>query len=133
MSVQPCILVVDDQPHVLIPLQYLVQTLGVHVLTATNGADAVELAIRHRPVLVLLDVVMPEVDGYEACRRIRAGWGDHPGRIWLITARGSNVDMAETRVCGAERCINKPFDPDRVLAEVRTVLSETPMVSDPVN
>ncbi len=114
------ILIADDQAHVRLPLEYLVRTLpGVRVVTASNGRQAVELAVAQRPALVLLDVMMPELDGYAACRQIRQAWANHPGQIWFVTARGSTLDTDQAQEVGATRCITKPFDPDRILTLIR--------------
>ena len=134
MSQSPLVLVVDDQPHERLPLEYLIKSLpGTRVLTAGNGQQAVELALKHRPLLVLMDVMMPLLDGYAAAQQIRAAWGDHPGQIWFLTARGSNLDSQQARAFGAVQFITKPFDPDRVLAQVRDFLAgcrqETPAVT----
>lgn len=132
MAEKPLVLVVDDQPHVLLTLQYLVQSLGdVEVITASNGHDAVQLAVSRRPTLVLMDVMMPHVDGYSACQRIRELWGDHPGQIWFITARGSNNDIQQSQALRAERHITKPFDPDQVLRAVREALGRSAPAASP--
>ena len=123
MGEKPHVLIVDDQPHLLLTLEYLVRTVeGVSVLTATNGVDAVEFAAENKPRLVLMDVVMPELDGYAACQMIRQRWGRYCGQIWLITTRGSHADLDQARQVGADRCITMPFDPDLVLQMVRETL-----------
>jgi CheY-like chemotaxis protein len=118
------VLIAYDQPHVRLPLQFLIQALpGVKVMTASNGQEAVELALRHRPGLVLLDVMMPVMDGYTAAAKIREGWGDHGGQVWFLTARGSSMDSAQARAAGATQFINKPFDPDRLVGLLRQLLA----------
>jgi DNA-binding response OmpR family regulator len=115
--------VAEDQPHVLITIQYLLESqANVKVITASNGRDAIDLAVKHRPALVLLDIMMPEVDGYTACRAIRQGWGGHPGRIWFLTARSSHMDRNQAQEVGGERFITKPFDPDELVALVQREL-----------
>jgi two-component system, OmpR family, alkaline phosphatase synthesis response regulator PhoP len=124
MTNPPVVLIVDDQPHVRLPLEYLVRSIpGVQVLTAGNGVEAVALAVKHRPLLVMLDVMMPLMDGYAAAQQIRQVWGDHPGQIWFLTARGSNLDTDQAKAVGAAQFITKPFDPDRVVSLVRQLLA----------
>jgi DNA-binding response OmpR family regulator len=121
----PIVLIADDQPHIVLALEYLVRGLGnAQVMTATDGRDAVAKSITHRPALVLLDVMMPYIDGYTAGKMIREAWAGHPGQIWFISARGSRTDADQAREVGGDRFINKPFDPDRVLGEIKKVLEK---------
>ena len=122
---KPLVLIADEQPHINLTLQFLVKGLGVEVISAYTGMDAIKLAIERKPALVLMDVMMPDTDGYSACREVRAAWGDYQGQIWFITARGSNTDLSQAREVGANRCITKPFDPDQVVKAVREALGGT--------
>jgi len=115
------LLLVDDEPHILLSLRYLFRTLpGVNILTAENGAQAVALAEEHRPCLILMDVMMPVLDGFEACRRIKAipGYGERVA-VWLVTARGERIDRHRGTVVGADDYITKPYDPDEFLRRVQ--------------
>jgi len=123
MTATITVLIADDQAHIRMPLEFLVGTLpGVRVLTACNGQEAVDLAVAHKPMLVLMDVMMPVLDGYTACQKIRAAWGTHPGQIWFITVRGSTMDTDQASAVGGQQCISKPFDPDKVLTQIRSYL-----------
>ncbi|MAX22876.1 MAG: hypothetical protein CMJ19_00110 [Phycisphaeraceae bacterium] len=113
-----CILLADDEPHILLALEYMSRTLDhVTVMTASDGPTAVKLAIENKPSLVLMDVMMPGIDGYTACATIRKAWAenDHQGNIWFITARSSNMDNEHAHSVGADRIVHKPFDPDKLL------------------
>ncbi len=128
MPTRPLILLADDEPHILLALEYLTRQLGeVKVLTATDGPTAVHLAIQHQPALILLDVMMPGMDGYAACTEIRNHWqqspSPHDGQIWFLTARESNLDKTQSLEVGANRIINKPFDPDRLLNDISNALN----------
>ena len=124
MSGEFAVLIADDQPHLLLTLQYLLSTIdGVKVYSATNGQEAMDLALKHRPDLILLDVSMPIMTGIEACQAIRAGWEGHAGQIWFVTARGAGMDEQQARQFGAERLVTKPFDPDGLLNAVRQQMS----------
>lgn len=124
-SSMPVVLIADDQAHIVLALEFLVRSLGkARVMTATDGRDAVAKAIEHKPALVLLDVMMPQIDGYTAGKMIRESWAGHPGQIWFISARGSRTDADQAREVGGDRFINKPFDPDRVLKEIRQAVEQ---------
>lgn len=120
-----CIVVADDQASVLRPMEFLLRQSGAEVLAVSDGAKALELACQRRPDLAILDVHMPHLDGFSACRAIRESWGgEHHGHIWFMTACGGAADEAKAREAGADRFITKPFDPDQLLKMVRAVLSE---------
>jgi two-component system alkaline phosphatase synthesis response regulator PhoP len=120
------VLIADDHPSILLPLAYVLRQIDkVEVMTAEQGHDAVELAMRHRPNLVILDVMMPGMDGYTVCRTIRRGWSTHRGQIWFLTARSSQMDLAQARQVGADRVITKPFSPDEVIRLVSELRDET--------
>ncbi len=119
------VLIADHQPHIVLTLRHLVQSTGRAVaITAGNGSQAVQLALSHRPALVMMGIELPELDGYTACRVIRDGWGDHPGQIWFITARDHAADMDQAQQVGANRVIHKPFDPDQLVTDVGAVLDQ---------
>lgn len=144
----PVVLIADDQPHIALTLDFLIRSLGeVKVMVARDGNHAIDLALQLRPALVLLDVMMPEIDGFTVARRIRTGWlenagqvagttseqpstdapgqtpGNLPGEIWFVSARGSRTDYAHAKSMGADRYLTKPFDPDALLRDVRAYLS----------
>jgi adenylate cyclase len=119
--VTPRILVVDDTPANVRLLQAVLHPRGYEVLTAGSGPEALEAVTRDSPDLVLLDVVMPGMDGYEVCRRLRA---THPGAalpVVMITASG-NEQKLEALEAGADDFIAKPFDQAELLARVRSLL-----------
>jgi two-component system alkaline phosphatase synthesis response regulator PhoP len=127
MSQDPCILLADDEPHILLALEYMSRTLSnVKVYTASNGPAAVKIAIDQKPCLVLMDVMMPGIDGYTACSTIRKTWDEqnHNGHIWFITARSSNMDNEHARSVGADQIVHKPFDPDHLLKMMKDHLAQ---------
>jgi CheY-like chemotaxis protein len=114
------VLIADDQPSIVIPLQYLVEQVPRVMATVVHdGQAAVAEALAHRPDLIILDVHMPGLDGYAACRQILADWSGDPPLIWFLTARGSHLDADQARTLGAQRLITKPFDPDQLLVLIR--------------
>ena len=117
------ILIADDQPQLCASLAFLLEHLpNVQVLTAGDGPSTVQLALAHKPDLVLLDVMMPGLDGYSACRQIRQAWKDHSGQIWFMTVRDSRFDQNRARMAGAQACIIKPFAPEMILENIRAAL-----------
>ena len=118
-SVAPRILVVDDEQAVLDLLVYNLRKSHYEVLTAINGSQALELAGQAEPDLILLDLMLPEVDGLDVCRSLR-----HTSRvpIIMITARGEEVDRVVGLELGADDYICKPFSVRELMARIKAVL-----------
>jgi DNA-binding response OmpR family regulator len=113
------ILVADDDPQLLRLLERILKWEGYQVLTATQGLQALEQMQVHEPDLVLLDVMMPKMDGWTACQRIREG-SSVP--IIMMTARGQEQEKIRSLELGADDCLSKPFSLDELLARIRAVL-----------
>jgi DNA-binding response OmpR family regulator len=113
------ILIVDDEPRYLRLMEANLLSDKYTVLKATNGQDAVDLVADQQPDLVLLDVMMPELDGYEACSRIRE-FSNVP--IIMVTARGDEHERVRGLDVGADDYIVKPYSATELLARVRAVL-----------
>lgn len=113
------ILIVDDEPRYLRLMEANLITEGFQVLKATNGQEAVNMVSERHPDLVLLDVMMPVLDGFGACDRIRE-FSNVP--IIMVTARGSEGDRVRGLDIGADDYIVKPFSATELLARVRAVL-----------
>jgi two-component system OmpR family response regulator len=127
------VLVVDDETYIIELLQSWLSFLGFDVRTATSGTEALALAADFRPHLLVLDVMMPDIDGFELCRQIRQG-GDRTGVVFL-TARNGREDTIAGLTVGGDDYISKPFSLDEVVARMRAVLRRTtpaPDVADPV-
>ncbi len=119
MPPKATILVVDDEPHVVRLVQANLQASGYQVLTATDGRVALQAVEDKLPDLVILDLMMPGLDGYEVCRRIRE-YSDVP--IIVLTARGAEIDKITCLDAGADDYLTKPFSIGELLARVRAVL-----------
>ncbi|HET9847792.1 MAG TPA: response regulator transcription factor [Candidatus Dormibacteraeota bacterium] len=117
------ILVVDDDPMIATTVQRVLRPEGYEVDVALSGAAALEQAQRQRPDLVVLDVMMPGIDGLEVCRRLRVD-GNLP--ILLLTARGGTADRVRGLDTGADDYLVKPFAYAELLARVRALLRRTP-------
>ncbi len=123
------ILVVDDQPNIVDMLDTVLSFHGFAVDTAGTGAQAMARAGEQRPDLVLLDVMLPDGDGRDLCRRLRSG-GYQAGVIFL-TARDAREDLITGLAYGGDDWITKPFDVDVLLARVRAVLRRTGAPAEP--
>ena len=113
------ILVVDDDPPSVKMISFLLREEGYTVLTASNGPDALDIVEREAPDLVILDVMMPHMDGLEVCRRIRRTM---QVPILILSAKGETADRVIGLDVGADDYLSKPFDPTELLARVRAVL-----------
>jgi len=119
------ILIVDDEPFIRILLEQTLEDFedeGVELLIAADGEEALELARAGRPALIFLDVMMPKVDGYEVCRRLKEHPDTADSYIILLTAKGQEVDREIGLQAGADEYMTKPFDPDEVIAKAEEVL-----------
>ncbi len=117
MDPQPKIVVVDDTPLNIRLLEAVLAPRNYTVLPATSGRDALELIGRERPDLILLDILMPEMDGYEVCRRLRNDPATRALPVVMITASGDQEKLKALEA-GADDFIAKPFDKAELLARV---------------
>lgn len=119
------VLIVDDEPHIRMLLEQTLDDLedaGVEILTATNGKEALELVESERPDMILLDVMMPLVNGFDVCRAIKARPDLKGIYVMMLTAKGQEFDRATGAEVGADVYVTKPFDPDEVLERAAEVL-----------
>ena len=119
MSTQPLVLVADDEPRITKLVSLALGEEGFRVVTANSGEEALAKAEEVRPDIVLLDIVMPDLDGIEVMRQLRER---RPVAVILLTAKGSTSDKAKGLDLGADDYIAKPFHPDELAARVRAVL-----------
>ena len=123
--VPPKILIVDDEAHLRMLIQQTLEELedeGVELLTASNGEEALEAIQAEAPTLVFLDVMMPKLSGFDVCSRVKQTLGLKDVYIVLLTAKGQEFDRQKGMEAGADLYMTKPFDPDALLAQARTVL-----------
>jgi DNA-binding response OmpR family regulator len=118
------ILVVDDEPNIVLSLEFLMKQAGFQVRTASDGEAALAAITAEPPDLVLLDVMMPRKNGYEVCQAIRANpeWANL--RIIMLTAKGREVEREKGLALGADDYITKPFSTQEVVERVRELLAE---------
>ena len=114
------ILVVDDEPNIVLSLEFLLGQEGYEVAVARNGDEALARADELGPDLVLLDVMLPSMDGFEVCRRLRSR--DPAPKVILLTARGRSADRLRGLDLGADLYLTKPFSTRQLMAEIRHLL-----------
>ena len=122
MSQPRTVLIADDEPNIVISLEFLLQREGYRVLVARDGAQALELIEREHPDLVLLDVMMPHKTGFEVCQAVRATPGLEGTRILMLTARGRETDVAKGLALGANAYMTKPFSTRELVDQVAQML-----------
>jgi DNA-binding response OmpR family regulator len=124
MTSPPSVLIVDDEPNIVLSLQFLMKKAGYAVRTAGDGEQAFAELSREPPDLVLLDVMMPKIDGFTLCEKIRATpeWRDM--RIIMLTARGRDIERQKGLAVGADDYITKPFSTQEAVDRVAAVLAK---------
>lgn len=116
------ILIADDEPNIMISLEYLLKREGFDVTLARDGQEAVEAIVRDHPDLVLLDVMMPSKTGLEVCQEIRENPDLQDVLIVLLTAKGRDTDIAKGMAMGADAYVTKPFSTRDLVTTVRNML-----------
>jgi DNA-binding response OmpR family regulator len=120
------ILIADDEPNILISLEYLMKREGYEVVVARDGDEALQCLARERPRLVLLDVMMPKKSGFEVCQALRADDTLKHTRVLMLTAKGRDTDVAKGLGVGADAYITKPFSTQALVRKVREMLDAAP-------
>ncbi len=116
------VLIADDEPNILISLEFLMKREGHQVFVARDGNEALEAIRRERPDLVLLDVMMPGKTGFDVCQAVRADESFAGMKIVLLTAKGRDTDVAKGTALGADAYLTKPFSTKDLAARVRELL-----------
>lgn len=118
----PKILVADDEPNIVISLEYLLKREGYTVVIARDGEEALQTIRREQPDLVLLDVMMPKKTGFEVCQEVRADDALQSTKILMLTAKGRDTDVAKGTALGADAYITKPFATRDLVQKVAQML-----------
>ena len=119
------ILIVDDEPNVVMPIQFLMEQQGYNVIVAASGEDALDIIFKYNPDLILLDIMLPGIDGYEVCEIVRLNPEFRNAKIIFLTAKGREVEIAKGMALGADAYIIKPFSNAEVVAKVKELLEKT--------
>jgi DNA-binding response OmpR family regulator len=117
------ILIADDEPNILISLEYLMKRQGYEVLVARDGQEALDQLRAHRPQLVLLDVMMPRKSGFEVCSELRADEAIRDTLVLMLTAKGRDTDVAKGLGVGADAYMTKPFSTKELAQKVAELLA----------
>jgi DNA-binding response OmpR family regulator len=116
------VLIADDEPNIVISLEFLLQREGFAVLVAVDGEEALARARAERPDLVLLDVMMPKMNGFDVCQALRADPELAGMRILMLTAKGRDTEVSKGLGLGADAYVTKPFSTKELVAQVRSLL-----------
>src|SRR6266404_4367019 len=120
------ILIVEDDPHILLGLEEVLKSDGFDVAVCNRGDQAVEAVGKHRPALLVLDVMLPGLSGYDVCKQLRVKKISTP--ILMLTAKGQELDKVVGLELGADDYVTKPFSIRELLARVKAVLRRTAVV-----
>ena len=116
-------LIVEDEESILLSLEFLLTEEGYSVVTAQDGAAALNAAAAQTPDLVLLDVMLPHIDGFEVCRQMRANALLKNTRIMMVTARGRESEVEHGLSLGADAVLSKPFSTRELMEKIRSLLA----------
>ncbi len=118
------ILIVDDEPNIVISLEFLMRREGYEVEIASDGEAAMKSLAESAPDLVLLDVMLPRMNGFEVCQQLRANPAWRAIKILVLTARGRDSEIARGLTLGADLYVTKPFSTKDLVAQVRRLLGD---------
>jgi DNA-binding response OmpR family regulator len=117
------ILIVDDEPNIVVSLEFLLRQKGYETRVARDGEEALAAVESFRPDLVLLDVNVPRRDGFEVCQKLRAdGWTEL--KIVMLTAKGRDIEIEKGLALGADAYVTKPFSTRELVARVAAMLGD---------
>ena len=118
------ILIVDDEPNIVLSLEFLMEQSGFAVAVARDGDEALAQMASFRPDLVLLDIMLPKMNGYEVCQKIRATPDWAGVRVLMLSAKGRELEVSKGLALGADGYVTKPFSTHDLMDQVRRLLDE---------
>jgi two-component system alkaline phosphatase synthesis response regulator PhoP/two-component system response regulator VicR len=124
------ILVADDEPYILMALTDAVEMEGYDCVTAVNGKEALQKAREERPDLIMLDIMMPYMDGFEVCRELKADPATRDIPVIMLTAKSQQVDIQKGKEAGADDYITKPFRPSTLRKKFNEVLDARHIIEE---
>ena len=119
------ILVVDDEVYIVHILDFSLGMEGYEVVTALDGEQALEKVAQQKPDLIVLDIMMPKLDGYETCKMLKADPETRSIPIILLSAKGRNIDQKIGFEVGADDYITKPFSPRKLVERINSILGQS--------
>jgi DNA-binding response OmpR family regulator len=120
------VLIADDEPNIVISLEYLMKRAGYEVHIARDGQEAIDVIRREHPRLVLLDVMMPRKSGFDVCQELRADAQIKDTLVLMLTAKGRDTDVDKGLGVGADAYMTKPFATKELVAKVAEMLGAAP-------
>ena len=118
------ILIADDEPNIVVSLEFLMKQKGYVVKTVNNGEEALSAVREFGPDLILLDVMMPRMSGYDVCQKIRENLAWSAIRIVMLSAKGRDIEVNKGIAVGADAYVTKPFSTKDLIAKVQELLGE---------
>ena len=118
------ILIADDEPNIVVSLEFLMRQKGYDVKVATNGEDALAAVGEFAPDLILLDVMMPRLSGYDVCQKVRENPAWAGIRIIMLSAKGRDVEVNKGLAVGADAYVTKPFSTKDLIDQVARMLGD---------
>jgi DNA-binding response OmpR family regulator len=125
-QVKKRVLICDDEPYILESVGYVVRSAGYECLTAEDGASALRLAIKKKPDLIILDIMLPQMTGFEVCRELKSRSDTREIHVMILSARGQEIDTAHGMQSGANEYITKPFSPRKLRKRMEEILGRNP-------
>jgi DNA-binding response OmpR family regulator len=119
------ILIVDDELGIVVPIQFLMEQQGYHVMIAQRGDEALDLIYKYKPDLVLLDIMLPGIDGFKICEIVRLNPNYRDMKIIFLSIKDREVDIAKGLALGADAYITKPFSNDELVEKIKVLLEQT--------
>jgi len=116
------VLVVDDDPYILMSLEFLMKKSGFQVLVARNGTEALDLIAKELPALILLDIMMPDVDGYAICEKVKSTESWKHIKVIFLSAKTREADIQKGYDLGASLYVSKPFSTKDLVRSVKEIL-----------
>lgn len=116
------VLIVDDEPNIIMSIDFLIRKAGYELFIARNGQEALDLAFEEQPDLMVLDIMMPDIDGYEVCRKVKADQQLNDMYIIFLSAKSKQEDIDKGLALGAEKYITKPFSTKYLMNEIKLLL-----------
>jgi DNA-binding response OmpR family regulator len=120
------VLLAEDEPNIVESLTFLLKRAGFKIKVASDGRQALDIALEKQPAVLVLDLMLPELDGYEVLRRLRADPKGEKLPVLMLTAKGQRIDRETALECGADLFMTKPFSNAEITAAVIELASRSP-------
>jgi DNA-binding response OmpR family regulator len=120
------VLLAEDEPNIVESLTFLLERAGFDISVASDGRQALDAALQQQPAVLVLDLMLPELDGYEVLRRLRADPKGEKLPVLMLTAKGQRIDRETALECGADLFMTKPFANAEIIAAVVELAARSP-------